>query len=144
MQSHLFNRIIRHAQRRRPADNVDNFEYGEYWQRHRDIDNAISSAFMFLPEMFRLPENRRNPAAVYANLNLHASVICLHLTAIEQIDAHALPDHARELSRNRISTAAREIVRIMKLTDTRGQTPVSSVRRVYPESFCATRPPCPT
>lgn len=121
---HLFNQILRHVQRRKPSDNPENYEYGEYWERHRDIDNAISSAFMFLPEAFRLPEHYRDGTAVHTNLNLHASVICLHHAAIERIDAYKLPDHVKKLSVDRLSMAAQEIVNIIKLTGHVSSNPV--------------------
>ena len=84
--------------------------------RHRDIDNILSSAFMFLPECFRLPENNRDPTAIHTNLNLHAAVICLHHGAIDQIEKHNLSDEARKISEDRLSCAAQEIVNIAKLT----------------------------
>ncbi|KAI1180153.1 hypothetical protein F4777DRAFT_363724 [Nemania sp. FL0916] len=113
---HLFNLILKHAHRPKENDNPDNYEYGEYWKRHRDLDNTLSNAFMFLPETLRLPENYREATAVNLNLNLHASIICLHHAALERIETHSLGDTAKRISRNRLSTAAQEIVNIIKLT----------------------------
>ncbi|KAI8634600.1 hypothetical protein F5Y19DRAFT_409241 [Xylariaceae sp. FL1651] len=113
---HLFNQILKHAHRSKPDDNPENYEYGEYWKRHRDIDNTLSSAFMFLPESFRLPENYRDSTAIHLNLNLHASVICLHHAAIERIEAYNLSQTSKKASQDRLSAAAQEIVNIVKLT----------------------------
>ncbi|KAI0128435.1 hypothetical protein BJ170DRAFT_328600 [Xylariales sp. AK1849] len=113
---HLFNQILKHVHRPKPNDNPQNYDYGGFWQRHRDIDNTLSSAFMFLPEAFRLPENYRDPTSVHTNLNLHASVICLHLAAVEKADKHQLPEHVKKASQNRLFTAAQEIVNIIKMT----------------------------
>ncbi|RYP07292.1 hypothetical protein DL764_002607 [Monosporascus ibericus] len=113
---HLFNRIMKHVQHPKQDDNSDNYEYGQYWERHRDIDNTISNIFMFLPEAVRLPDNYRDPTAVNTNLNLHACVICLHHPAIDRIEAHKLPDHIKKLSHDRLSTAAQEIVNIIRST----------------------------
>ncbi|RYP67645.1 hypothetical protein DL769_005716 [Monosporascus sp. CRB-8-3] len=113
---HLFNRIMKHVQHPKQDDNSDNYEYGQYWERHRDIDNTVSNVFMFLPETARLPGNYRDPTAVNTNLNLHACVICLHHPAIDRIEAHNLPDHIKKLSHDRLSTAAQEIVNIMRST----------------------------
>ncbi|KAI0180371.1 hypothetical protein GGR52DRAFT_240829 [Hypoxylon sp. FL1284] len=113
---HLFNEILKHIHKPKPNDNPDNYEYGEYWQRHRDIDNTLSSAFMNLPEVFRLPENYRDPVAVHTNLNLHASIICLHHSAIDRIDTYKLPENAKRISQDRLTTAAQEIINIVKLT----------------------------
>ncbi|KAI0434112.1 hypothetical protein F5Y09DRAFT_338004 [Xylaria sp. FL1042] len=113
---HLFNMILKHAHRPKENDNPENYEYGEYWKRHREIDNTISSAFMFLPELFRLPENYREPTAVNTNLNLHASIICLHHAALERIEKYNLPEFAKRISQDRLSAAAQEIINIIKLT----------------------------
>ncbi|RYP45178.1 hypothetical protein DL768_008451 [Monosporascus sp. mg162] len=113
---HLFNRIMKHVQHPKQDDNPDNYEYGQYWERHRDIDNTISNVFMFLPETARLPGNYRDPTAVTTNLNLHTCVICLHHPAIDRIETHKLPDHIKKLSHDRLSTAAQEIVNIIRST----------------------------
>lgn len=113
---HLFNIVNRHVHRGKPTDDPQNYEYGGFWTRHRDIDNILSSAFMFLPECFRLPENNRDPTAIHTNLNLHATVICLHHGAIDQIEKHNLGDEARKISEDRLSCAAQEIVNIARLT----------------------------
>ncbi|KAI0542333.1 hypothetical protein GGR58DRAFT_497319 [Xylaria digitata] len=113
---HLFNLILKHAHQPTGNDNPENYEYGEYWKRHRDIDNTLSSAFMFLPESLRLPENYREPTAVNTNLNLHASIICLHHAALERIETYNLGESAKRMSQDRLSAAAQEIVNIIKLT----------------------------
>ncbi|KAI1335106.1 hypothetical protein F5Y15DRAFT_256522 [Xylariaceae sp. FL0016] len=126
----LFNQILRHVHRPKPSDCPENYEFGGFWQRHREIDNMLSSAFMFLPENFRLPEHYCDPTAVHTNLNLHASVICLHHAAIEKIDMHKLPEHAKTISQNRLRTSAQEIVNIMKLTShvaSNPKTPLASL-----------------
>ncbi|XXH04793.1 homeodomain super [Hypoxylon texense] len=122
---HVFNEILKHVHKPKPTDNPDNYEFGEYWQRHRDIDNTLSSAFMYLPESFRLPENYRDPVAVHTNLNLHASIICLHHSAIETIDTYKLPDSAKKICQDRLTTAAQEIINIMKLTSHVNSSPRS-------------------
>ncbi|KAI1110242.1 hypothetical protein F5Y14DRAFT_429514 [Nemania sp. NC0429] len=113
---HLFNLILKHAHRPKESDSPENYEYGEYWKRHRDIDNTLSSAFMFLPEPFRLPENYRESTAVNTNLNLHAAIICLHHAALERIETHNLSDSIKRISQGRLAAAAQEIVDILKLT----------------------------
>jgi hypothetical protein len=113
---HLFNQILRHVHRPTPYDKPDDVENGKFWIRHRDLDNTLSNAFMFLPERFRLPKNLRNPIAVHINLNLHAAVICLHNAACDKADQFKLPGHLKRASLDRLSTAAQEIVNIMKLT----------------------------
>ncbi|KAM0436130.1 hypothetical protein ACHAPT_003022 [Fusarium lateritium] len=88
---------------------------GAYWTRHRELDNTLSSLFMFLPEKFRMPENIRDASATHLNLNLHASIICLHHAAIEKVEKHGLPDHIKQNSIARLRTAAEEVVNIIRL-----------------------------
>ncbi|KAI1393550.1 fungal-specific transcription factor domain-containing protein [Hypoxylon trugodes] len=123
--SHIFNQILKHIHKPKANDNTGDYEYGEYWKRHRDIDNKLSAAFMFLPESFRLPENYRNPIAVHTNLNLHASIICLHHSAIDRIETYKLPESAKKISQDRMTAAAQEIVNIIKLTSHVGSNPKS-------------------
>ncbi|KAK2604521.1 hypothetical protein N8I77_007445 [Diaporthe amygdali] len=113
---HIFNQILKHVHRSKPDDGRDDFDYGRYWNKHRELDNILSSAFMFLPERFRLPNSMRDPVAVHTNLNLHASIICLHNSAYEMTKEHDLPDHVKQTSKTRVLTAAQEIVTIVKVT----------------------------
>lgn len=89
---------------------------GPFWTRHRDLDNRLLSMFMFLPENMRLPQNSKDPSATHTNLNLHASVICLHHAAVEKADKHHLPDSIKQTSIYRLKAAAEEIASILKLT----------------------------
>uniref|UniRef100_L2G9U7 Binuclear zinc transcription factor n=1 Tax=Colletotrichum fructicola (strain Nara gc5) TaxID=1213859 RepID=L2G9U7_COLFN len=113
---YVFNMLLKHVHWERPNDRPGDFEYGEFWKRHRDIDNLLSSAFMFLPERFRLPQSMKDPTAVHTNLNLHASIICLHHAAIDRIEQHKLPEQLKTASQLRLRTAAEEVVNIVKLT----------------------------
>ena len=90
--------------------------HGNFWTRHRELDNKLSSVFMFLPEKLRLPQNLRDPTATHTNLNLHAAIICLHHAAIEKVEKHQLPDAVKQTSICRLKTAAEEIVKIIQLT----------------------------
>ncbi|KAK1674563.1 hypothetical protein BDP55DRAFT_612092, partial [Colletotrichum godetiae] len=113
---YIFNMLLKHVHWERPNDRPADVEYGEFWKRHRDIDNMLSSAFMFLPERFRLPQSMRDPTSVHTNLNLHASVICLHHAAIDRIERNKLPEQLKAASELRLRTAAEEVVNIIKLT----------------------------
>ncbi|KAK0710888.1 fungal-specific transcription factor domain-containing protein [Lasiosphaeris hirsuta] len=113
---HVFNQLLKHVHRPTPYDRAHDPDNGRFWQRHRELDTTLSSAFMFLPERFRLPQNNKDAIAVHQNLNLHASVICLHNAAREKAVKYDLPSHIRDASEARCLTAAREIVNIMKAT----------------------------
>ncbi|KAK8049982.1 hypothetical protein PG994_011712 [Apiospora phragmitis] len=127
---HFFNEILKHVHRPRLDDFPENYEFGRYWTRHRELDSTLSSAFMFLPEGFRLPDNFHDRTAVHTNLNLHASIICLHHAAIDKIDKHKLPNHLKKASQTRLLTAAQEIVNIMKTinaTKSHPKTPLAAL-----------------
>ncbi|ROT35926.1 hypothetical protein SODALDRAFT_54461 [Sodiomyces alkalinus F11] len=113
---HIYNEILAHVHRSKPNAHPEDVQYGEFWKKHRELDNMLSSTFMFLPPAFRSPQNLRNPPAVHANLNLHASVICLHHAAIEKIDTYNLPESLRVASKLRLRMAAEEIVNIIRLS----------------------------
>ena len=110
---HIYTRLMKHAHRPMPGDCPEDPEFGPFWKRHRELDNMLSNAFMFMPERFRLPRNARDPVAVQANLNLHGAVICLHIAAREKADKFKLAG-LRQASRTRALTAAQEIIDIMK------------------------------
>ncbi|KAI1327890.1 hypothetical protein F5Y16DRAFT_182741 [Xylariaceae sp. FL0255] len=144
---HIFNQILKHVHRPKDGDHPENYEYGEYWKRHRDLDNTLSSAFMFLPEPFQLPEHYRDPAAIHCNINIHASVICLHHAAIERIEQFKLSDSAKKASQGRLLTAAQEIVNIMKLAShmtSQPRTPLAAISLYCAASvfiyFCSENP----
>ena len=113
---HIFTRLLSHAHRPMPGDRPEDPEFGPFWKRHRELDNMLSNAFMFMPERFRLPMNMREPTAVQANLNLHGAVICLHMAAREKADKFKLGGLG-QASRARALTAAQEIIDIMKATN---------------------------
>lgn len=98
------------------GDRPQDFDYGAFWQRHRSLDTKISSAFVFLPERYRLPNNFQDPVAVHTNLNLHAATICLHNAAVEQAEIHKMPETLIKGFYDRMYTAAQEIVNIIDKT----------------------------
>ncbi|RFN49673.1 hypothetical protein FIE12Z_6025 [Fusarium flagelliforme] len=110
--------ILRHVHRSKPDSRCEDLMHGSFWTRHRDLDNTLSSLFMFLPEKFRLPENIRDVSALHLNMNLHAAVICIHHAAVEKAERYKLPDHVKRSSVARLRAAAEEIVNIMRLTST--------------------------
>ncbi|KAG9253901.1 binuclear zinc transcription factor [Emericellopsis atlantica] len=111
----IFKGIMHHVHRSKPRDQPEDLLNGAFWKRHRELDNELLSAFMFLPEQFRLPRNIRNPMALHLNLNLHASVICLHHAAVEKAEKFGHTDTIKA-SIGRLKNAADEIVSIARLT----------------------------
>ncbi|KAI2630880.1 hypothetical protein GGR54DRAFT_648426 [Hypoxylon sp. NC1633] len=132
---HIFNMILKHVHRPTPNDNPGDYEYGKYWQRHRQIDNLLGSAFMYLPDSLRLPQNYRDPVAVHTNLNFHAAIICLHHSAIERIETCKLPESIKKICQDRLTAAAQEIVNIVKLTGNVSSQPKSPLAAL--SLYCA-------
>ncbi|KAK4190125.1 transcriptional activator protein acu-15 [Podospora australis] len=112
----IFNQLMKHCHRPMPDDHPEDPEFGKFWMRHREMDNTLSSAFMFLPERLRLPENITDHIAVQTNLNLHAAVMCLHNVAIEKAEKYGLPDHIKQASKDRSMTSTKQVTEIVKAT----------------------------
>lgn len=70
---------------------------------------------MFLPEKFRLPTNITDMVALQVNLNLHASLVCLHSAAYDAVNKYGLDKRLGERSKVRRLNSAREVVKIMRL-----------------------------
>lgn len=124
---HIFNLILKHVYRLRPGDKPADVNYGPFWHRHTELDNALSNTFMFLPENLRMPQNLRNPTAVNTNLNLHAATICLHHAAMSMIETYQLPDSMKASTLVRMRTAAEEIVKLFHLTSSMATSPVRAI-----------------
>ncbi|KAL7808774.1 hypothetical protein V8C44DRAFT_335341 [Trichoderma aethiopicum] len=125
----MLKSIMSHVHLIKSSDQPEDPIHGAFWQRHRRLDNQLSTLFLFMPESFRLPENIRDPLATYINLNFHACVICLHHVALEKIETHGLDDSLRQECRNLLKNAAEEIASIAKLTSHRSS--------LYSNPLCA-------
>lgn len=112
----IFRIILKHVHRSKPSDRPEDILDGPFWNRHRELDNKLSSTFMFLPSKFILPRAARDSGAIHMNLNLHAAFIILHHAALEKAEQHDLPSTVMKTSLGRMRASAEEIVNIMKLT----------------------------
>lgn len=112
----MFKSIMHHIYREKPKDRPEDLMNGLFWERHRTLDNELSNVFMFLPDKLTLPQNIREPTALYTNLNLHASVICLHHAAVEKAEKYGHVDTVKRNSISRLRASAEEIANIIKLT----------------------------
>ena len=100
---------------------------GDFWKRHRGLDNVVLKVSLSLPDHLRLPAGIRDPQVVFLNMNVHTSTICLHQAAISMADQHDLHDAAVTESRRRCLLAATEIANIMRLISHIDVTAVSCV-----------------
>lgn len=110
----MFGRNLLHLHR--PSnDERESDLNGEFWERHRRIDNTLLNTALALPEDMRLPAGINNPNTVFMNMKIHTSVICLHQAAIFKAEKNKLPAHVAQESKIRCITAASEIASIMRL-----------------------------
>ncbi|KAH7160019.1 hypothetical protein B0J13DRAFT_581109 [Dactylonectria estremocensis] len=132
----IFKSILRHVHYTKPTDDPGDVMHGTFWRQHRELDNSLSSLFMFLPEKLRLPQNLRDPTAIHTNLNFHASIICLHHAAIEKVEEFNLPDSLKQTSLVRLKAAADEIANIIKIA--------SHAAAIFKSPLCALSLYCAT
>lgn len=110
----LFGRNLIHLHRP-DSDDRDNDLNGEFWKRHRHIDNILLNTSLCLPNHLKLPTGLPNPNIIFTNMNIHTSTICLHQAAIFKADKNRLPATVSAESKVRCITAANEIASIMKM-----------------------------
>ncbi|KAI1175409.1 fungal-specific transcription factor [Nemania sp. FL0916] len=111
----LFGRNLTHLHRP-DVDDRDHDMNGEFWKRHRLLDNILLNTSLCLPNQLKLPAGLNNPNIVFTNMNIHTSTICLHQAAIFKADKNILPPSVSAESKVRCITAANEIASIMRMT----------------------------
>ncbi|KAK8088599.1 fungal-specific transcription factor domain-containing protein [Apiospora hydei] len=110
----LFGRNLVHLHRPDPNDR-DHDHNGEFWKRHRNMDNILLNTSLCLPNSLKLPTGLSNPNIIFTNMNIHTSTICLHQAAIFKADKYKLPSSVSAESKVRCITAANEIASIMRM-----------------------------
>ncbi|PBP27361.1 fungal-specific transcription factor domain-containing protein [Diplocarpon rosae] len=110
----LFGRNLTHLHRP-DSDGRDGDINGEFWKRHRKIDNILLNTSLSMPSHLKLPNGIANPNIVFANMNIHTSTICLHQAAIYKAEKNHLPSSIGAGSKVRCITAANEISNIMRM-----------------------------
>ncbi|KAK7924173.1 hypothetical protein PG985_006227 [Apiospora marii] len=114
LMASLFGRNLVHLHRPDPNDR-DHDHNGEFWKRHRNMDNILLNTSLCLPNSLKLPTGLSNPNIIFTNMNIHTSTICLHQAAIFKADKHKLPTSVSSESKVRCITAANEIASIMRM-----------------------------
>lgn len=71
----LFGQNTEHMFKSGPDQGTADIANGEFWKRHRKMDNVLSSTFMFLPDHLRLPAGLRDPNVVFFHMNIHCSIM---------------------------------------------------------------------
>lgn len=128
LYGHNFSHLHRSSENENPAD-ISN---GDYWKRHRKMDNVLSNVFMFLPDHLRLPYGLRDMNVVFLHMNIHASSICLHQAAVITAEKHKTGSSIIRQSRARSLMAAEEISNLMRLVTHVDPSNVSFARIIAP------------
>ncbi|KAK3906203.1 hypothetical protein C8A05DRAFT_12047 [Staphylotrichum tortipilum] len=110
----LFGRNLVHLHRP-DVDDRDHDLNGEFWKRHRQMDNILLNTSLCLPPQLKLPNGLGNSNVVFTNMCIHTSTICLHQAAIFKADKNRLPASVSSESKVRCITAANEIASIMRM-----------------------------
>ena len=114
LSASLFGHNFQHLHRTGPDERPDDYAGGEFWKRHRKMDNVLSNTFMFLPDGLRIPNALRDMNVVFMHMNIHASIICLHQAAILTAERHGISPNVIKQCRDRSLMAAQEITSIMR------------------------------
>lgn len=110
----LFGRNLVHLHRP-DVDDCDSDLSGEFWKRHRTLDNILLNTSLSLPSHLKLPTGISSPNTVFMNMNIHTSTICLHQAAIYKADKNRLPTSVSKESKLRCISSANEIASIMRM-----------------------------
>lgn len=110
----LFGRNLIHLHRP-DSDDRDHDLNGEFWKRHRSMDNILLNTSLSMPSHLKLPSGLGNPNIVFTNMNIHTSTICLHQAAIYKADKNHLPASISAESKVRCISAANEVASIMRM-----------------------------
>ena len=110
----LFGRNLTHLHRPNLYDNESDLN-GDFWTRHRTIDNILLNTSLGLPDHLRLPAGMTDPNVVFLNMCLHSATICLHQAAIFKADKNNLGLSVTNESKVRCITAATEVASYMRM-----------------------------
>ncbi|KAI6793114.1 hypothetical protein KC332_g17052 [Hortaea werneckii] len=109
----LFGRNLTHLHRPDLGEREDDLN-GEFWKRHRSMDNILLNIALALPDRLRLPMGISNPNVVFTNMSIHTSTICLHQAAIFKAEKNRMNARVSQESKIRCITAASETASIMR------------------------------
>jgi hypothetical protein len=129
----LFGRNLTHLHRTSGDDNAHDLN-GEFWKRHRSLDNILLNTSLSLPHQLRLPAGIHDSNIVFVNMNIHASTICLHQAAIFKADKNHLPSHISSESKRRCIIAADQIANVMKMVSHIDLSTVSQECTLWPSA----------
>ena len=112
--AYLFGRNLIHLHRP-DQDDRDHDLNGDFWKRHRNMDNILLNISLCIPSYLKLPQGLGNPNVVFTNMCIHTSTICLHQAAIFKAEKNSLPATVATECKMRCITSAHEIASIMRM-----------------------------
>ena len=112
--SYLFGKNLTHLHRPN-EDDRDHDLNGEFWKRHRSMDNILLNVSLCMPSALKLPKGLGNPNVVFINMCIHTSTICLHQAAIFKAETNNLPASVGTECKKRCLTSAQEVASIMRM-----------------------------
>ena len=114
LMASLFGRNLTHLHRP-SAEDRDHDLNGDFWRRHRALDNILLNTSLSMPSHLRLPAGLSSANVVFLNMNIHTSTICLHQAAIFKADRNKMTAQISAESKRRCIIAADQITNIMKM-----------------------------
>lgn len=78
------------------------------------IDNDLATLLMRLPENLQLPRGLQCQNALFTNIMIHTTIICLNRAAIRETRRLALSPSLKSRSQARLLSAAEEIFNILR------------------------------
>ncbi|KAF2211596.1 hypothetical protein CERZMDRAFT_106468 [Cercospora zeae-maydis SCOH1-5] len=109
----LFGKNLTHLHRPDVDDREGDLD-GNFWRRHRNIENMLLNIALGLPDPLRLPAGLNNANTVFMNMSIHTSTICLHQAAIFKAEKNRMPARIAAECKVRCVTAAAEIANVMR------------------------------
>ncbi|RMZ83866.1 hypothetical protein DV737_g1481, partial [Chaetothyriales sp. CBS 132003] len=110
----IYGRNLTHLHRPSEGDN-DHDLNGEFWKRHRNLDNTLLNISLSMPAALRLPAALSDPNAIFCNMNIQTATICLHQAAIFKAEKNRLPVQISVESKRRCIVAADQVTNVMKM-----------------------------
>jgi hypothetical protein len=109
----LFGRNMNHISQPGSEDR-DKTSNGEFWSRHMNMDNILSTIALMLPDELRLPAGMADANVIFLNLGLHTAAIYIHQAALSRNDQNNSSMRTIAGSKARCLTAATEVTSIMR------------------------------
>lgn len=114
LAAHLFYQTAKHVSSHVLDENATDIRNGSFWMRHTTIDNDLATLLMRLPENLQLPRSLQCQNALFTNIMIHTTIICLNRAAIRETRRLALPPSLLNRSQARLLSAAEEIFNILR------------------------------